>query len=76
MPQLNTIKFLNENSLDDEELFVVRWLLKNTKLTHESIAKMVNVQRLTIVKVAKGYRYKATIVKVVSEVTLECNNQD
>lgn len=63
-------------SLSYDELFIVRWLLENTKMTHVEISEMMGVNRLTITKIANKYRYAAIIVKVVGEVTLEENKLD
>jgi hypothetical protein len=45
-------------SLNHDQLLKIRGLLKDGKLTHKEIGDMFDVSRLTITKIANGYRYK------------------
>lgn len=66
----------SRSSLTKEELFVVRWLLDNTKMSQYEIAAIVKVNRLTITKIANGYRYNAITVSVVEDVSVKFNKFD
>lgn len=63
----------SRSSLTKEELFVVRWLLTNNKMTHAEIAAIVKVSRLTITKIANGYRYNAVDLSVVESISTKYN---
>lgn len=57
--------------LNDETLFVCRWLLNNTKLTHYQISDILGVGRGVVSKVNSGDRYSNIEVKVGSSVIKE-----
>jgi hypothetical protein len=54
--------------LDRDSLFVVRWLLSNTKISHQSIAELMGCSRLTVTKVKNGNRYGNVKVSTVASV--------
>lgn len=51
--------------LSKEKLFIIRWLLENTILTHETIGKLLGESRGMISKVSSKSRYARSNVKVV-----------
>lgn len=55
-------------SLDKDSLFVVRWLLSSSSLSHEVISDIVGVSRATVSKISNGSRYKNIEVSVVEGV--------
>ena len=57
--------------MDDESLLVTRWLLENTKLSHEKISEIMGCHRLTVTKIKGGSRYGNIGVRAVSFVVDE-----
>lgn len=54
--------------LDNEKLFVMRWLLENSGLSIFEISEILMVQRLMVTKVSLGDRYGNINVSVVAKV--------
>lgn len=50
--------------LSKEKLFVIKWLLENSDLTHEAIASIVKENRPMISKINNRSRYSRTKLKV------------
>ena len=53
-------------AINDAELFVLRWLVDSTTLTHEEVGKILGLSRVFVSKVISGQRYKNYNVGIVS----------
>lgn len=54
------------SNLDKDKLFVTRWLLANTNLTHQHIADIILEHRVMVSRVNNKSRYARSFVEVVN----------